>query len=70
MAEMDFQGKGAGNQMTKKIERIELFHTPKDWNELHAWLAGLSGSERAAALTAAFMAWNLAAKIIEENDDR
>lgn len=46
-----------------KIKSIELFHTPTDWDELMAWINGHNGAERPHILTAAGMAWNLAAKV-------
>jgi|AntAceMinimDraft_11_1070367.scaffolds.fasta_scaffold06640_5 hypothetical protein len=51
-----------------KIEIVNFFHTPADWNELQNWLDGLYGSEKAAATTAALMAWNLAASLTNKEE--
>jgi hypothetical protein len=42
------------------MERINLFHTPYDWDELMDWVNRHSKSERPHLLTAAAMGWNLA----------
>lgn len=44
------------------IKPINLFHTPKDWDELMAWIHAHNAEERAHLTTAAAMAWNLAFK--------
>jgi hypothetical protein len=49
-----------------KIQEVGFFHTPESWEELQTWLDNLNGSEKAMATTAAIMAWNLAAKITNE----
>lgn len=48
--------------MTLPIKPINLFHTPKDWDELMAWIHAHNAEERAHLTTAAAMAWNLAFK--------
>ena len=44
------------------IKPIGLFHTPKDWDELMAWIHQHNVEDRAHLTTAAGMAWNLAFK--------
>ena len=39
---------------------VDLFHTPKSWDELHEWIALHSAEDRPHLITAAMMAWNLA----------
>ncbi len=49
--------------MTKRrtrIQPVELFHTPKRWDELEAWIKTHNPEERPHLYTAAMMAWNLA----------
>ena len=45
-----------------------LFHTPESAQELIDWISRLSGSERVVAMTAAYMALNLAHKLNERRD--
>ncbi len=52
-----------------KIAAQELFHTPADWKELHDWIDAHSPEDRAHLTVAAVMAWNLAAKITNKNDE-
>jgi len=52
-----------------KIEELGFFHTPANWDELHAWLDNLEGSEKAMAGIAAVMAWNLAARITNKEEE-
>ena len=49
------------------IKPIGLFHTPLDWEELMDWIHRHDESTRPHLTTAAAMAWNLAAAIIEES---
>lgn len=42
-----------------------LFHTPKNWDEVERWINRHSPEERIHLLTAAMMTWNLAAKEAE-----
>jgi hypothetical protein len=48
-----------------------MFHTPDSADALWDWLARLPAADgvRVAAITAAMMAWNLAAKLSNESDD-
>ena len=49
------------------IKPVGLFHTPENIKELQDILASYTGpGEGALANTAAFMAWNLCSKIIDE----
>lgn len=43
-----------------------LFATPKSTDDLTSWLDSFKGEEKMIALTAASMAWNLAAKLVQE----
>jgi len=52
-----------------KIEGTNFFHTPENMKELQDWLSSLNGSEAAMATTAAMMAWNLAAKVTNEEEE-
>ena len=52
---------------TVNIKPNGMFHTPEDWDELMSWLERLHGSERAVAMTAAVMAWNMAARFDAHN---
>ena len=45
------------------LKQIGLFHTPKDWDELMAWIHQHNVEDRAHLTTAAAMAWNLASRI-------
>ena len=53
------------------IKSIGLFHTPKDWDELMAWIHAHNDEDKAHLTTAAAMGWNLCANscatIIEGN---
>ena len=53
-----------GNDMT--LEPNTLFNTPESKEEFVSWLDGFKGQEKIIALTAASMAWNLAAKLVKE----
>lgn len=48
------------------LKPIGLFHTPKDWDELMAWIHAHNDEDKAHLTTAAAMAWNLSAKIVED----
>ncbi len=48
-----------------KIQPQNMFHTPESWDELHKWIEAHSPEDRAHIMTAAVMAWNLAAKVQE-----
>lgn len=53
-----------------KLEKNEVFHTPKNIKELMDWCTNQStGPERIAAITAAGMAWNLAAKLSKQRKE-
>jgi len=52
-----------------KIEEVGFFHTPANWTELQGWLDGLDSSEKAMATVAALMAWNLAAKLTNQEEE-
>ena len=49
-----------------KLEPNHLFNTPESKEEFAAWLDSLKGDEKFIAVTAASMAWNLAAKLVNE----
>ena len=48
------------------ITPLNLFHTPEDWDELMAWIHQHNNKDKAHLTTAAAMAWNLSAKIVED----
>ena len=52
------------------IKPVELFHTPENMQELEGYLDRFTGQEAAAVNTAAFMAWNLAAKLTTPTDEQ
>lgn len=50
------------------LEPNTLFATPENKEEFASWLDGFKGQEKIIALTAASMAWNLAAKLVNEQE--
>jgi hypothetical protein len=50
------------------LEPNTLFNTPESKEEFVSWLDGFKGEEKIIALTAASMAWNLAAKLVNEQE--
>ena len=50
------------------IQSNQLFATPNDMQSLMAWVEAHTGSERVVAATAAGMAWNLAAKMLADQE--
>jgi len=60
------------NQIENPIKPVGLFHTPANMKELQDILERYTGTNEdgvgmgAVANTAAFMAWNLASKLVEE----
>ena len=46
------------------LKPMGIFHTPKDWDELMLWIESSASCDKAMLLTAAGMAWNLAAKAV------
>lgn len=51
------------------IKPMNLFHTPQDWDELQLWIDSIASCDKIIVLTAAAMAWNLAAKQTKENSN-
>lgn len=51
--------------MQNPLTPSNMFDTPTDLEGLQAWIQLLNGSERAVAMTAAGMAWNLAAHLVD-----
>ena len=49
------------------LEKCGLFHTPTSMEALMQWIESLNGGERAVAMTAAMMSWNLASSILDEH---
>jgi len=45
---------------------MQLFDTPESKEQFAAWLDKFNGDEKFIAVTAAAMAWNLAAKLVNE----
>ena len=56
------------------LEPVQLFNTPENWVELNKWImAHTDYQERMHIMTAAYMAWNLACAIVNDeasNDDK
>jgi hypothetical protein len=52
--------------MSNKIEGSNVFVTPDSMDDLMKRLESYTGSEKAVAMVAAMMAWNLACKIVNE----
>jgi hypothetical protein len=50
------------------LEPNALFDTPESTDALAQWLDGFNGNEKMIALTAASMAWNLAAKLVNDKE--
>lgn len=50
------------------LKPIGLFHTPKDWDELMAWIHAHNAEDKAHLTTAAGMAWNLAVRITDDGE--
>jgi hypothetical protein len=57
-------------QMTNPIQENNMFATPHDMQSLMSWIEAHTGSERVVAATAAGMAWNLAAKLLMDEEAR
>tara|TARA_R100000935_G_scaffold44850_1_gene67843 strand:- start:240 stop:416 length:177 start_codon:yes stop_codon:yes gene_type:complete len=55
--------------MDKKIEGSNAFATPDSMDDLINRLESYTGSEKAVAMVAAMMAWNLACKIVNETTE-
>ena len=55
--------------MDKKIEGSNVFATPDSMDDLINRLESYTGSEKAVAMVAAMMAWNLACKIVNETTE-
>lgn len=53
-------------EATDTIQPNNLFHTPTNIAELQAKLMNYNGSERAAAMMGAMMAWNLACSLVNK----
>ena len=47
------------------LTEIGLFRTPEDWDEVMHWINQHNPEDRAHLVTAAAMAWNLAAKLTD-----
>jgi len=52
-----------------KLQPVGLFHTPDSVDELQDYLAQFTGADAVLANTAAFMAWNLCAKLTNTTDE-
>jgi hypothetical protein len=50
------------------IQRSDHFATPESTEALLEWCTLHSGSEKSTAIVAAMMGWNLACKIIEDDE--
>ena len=52
-----------------KLQPVGIFHTPESVDELQDYLAQFTGTDAVLANTAAFMAWNLCAKLTNTTDE-
>ena len=50
-----------------KLEKCNLFKTPKTFSEVQDWIDIHSPSERPHLITAAMMVWNLCAELTKDN---
>lgn len=48
------------------MDYINLFHTPKSWDELIEWIDRHAKDDRAHLMTSAAMGWNLSVFINEQ----
>jgi len=49
-----------------KLQPVGIFHTPESVVELQDYLSQFTGEDAVLANTAAFMAWNLCAKLTND----
>lgn len=49
------------------LKKIDFVTTPKNWQQIDAFMEGISKDERFAAQIAAAMAWNLACDYADQN---
>ncbi len=54
------------NEFKNPIGKVGMVATPESMKELQDYLSNFSGKEGVMANTVAFMAWNLASKVIDE----
>lgn len=47
----------------------DMFHTPKDWEEISSWIELSPKEERHMLWIAAVMAWNLACSYVNEGEE-
>lgn len=52
--------------MTNPLTKNEMFASPESAEQLQKYLMQFSGQERVIAMTAAAMAWNLAADLVNK----
>ncbi len=52
--------------MQNPLTPSNMFDTPTDIEGLQDWIMRLNGSERAVAMVAAGMSWNLAAHLVDQ----
>lgn len=55
--------------MSNKLQPNGMFHTPSGSSELYAWIEAHPADERIHLYTAAMMAWNLACRIVNDDDE-
>ena len=55
--------------MSLKDENVSIVATPEDFGALQRYIQRFSMGERVVASTCAFMAWNLACRIAQEEHD-
>jgi len=52
--------------VSKKIHPVPVVHTPKNWAEIEQWVDAHTEEERVHLYAVAYMAWNLAASLVNE----
>lgn len=55
--------------MNNPITKCELFHTPESMKELQDYIERFNGSERVIAYTIMGITWNLASKVIDDQNE-
>ena len=50
------------------IEKLNIYHTPQDWDEMVRWVNMHAPNQRIPLMKATGMSWNLACKFAAENE--
>lgn len=51
-----------------RIRPVDLFHTPKSWDEIMKWINLHNPEDRPHLITAAMMTWNLACSLTKPRE--